>query len=49
MKVLIIGCGYIGEERIKALNMISKSHSIDFDITIVEEDERRLNEIKKST
>ena len=46
MKILIVGAGLIGKERIRALKKISSSHSIQFDITVVDKSEKLLDEIK---
>ena len=46
MKILIVGAGLIGKERIMALKKISHNHSVQLDITVVDKSEKLLNEIK---
>ena len=46
MKILIVGAGLIGKERITALKKISSNYSIDLDITVVDKSEKLLDELK---
>ena len=47
MKVLLIGAGLIGQERLLALEKISMDYSMDFETTVVDPDENLLEESKK--
>lgn len=47
MKILIIGGGLIGRERLDALYLISNNHSIDFDITVIDKNQETLSLIKE--
>jgi len=46
MKILIVGGGLIGKERITALKKISSNYSMEIDITVVDKSEKLLDEIK---
>ena len=46
MKILIVGAGLIGKERITALKKISSNYSMELDITVVDKSEKLLDEIK---
>lgn len=46
MKILIVGAGLIGKERIVALKKISSNFSMGLDITVVDKNEELLDEIK---
>ena len=46
MKILIVGAGLIGKDRITALKKISSNYSMELDITVVDKNEKLLDEIK---
>ena len=46
MKILIVGGGLIGQERLKALIKISSDYSLEMDITLVDLNESIINDIK---
>ena len=46
MKILLVGAGLIGKERITALKKISSNYSMELDITVVDKSEKLLDEIK---
>ncbi len=46
MKILIVGVGLIGKERITALKKISSNYSMGLDITVVDKSKKLLDEIK---
>ena len=46
MKILIIGGGLIGCERLDALKLISINHSVDFDITVIDKNQESLKLLK---
>ena len=46
MKILVVGAGLIGKERITALKKISSNYSMGLDITVVDKSEKLLDEIK---
>ena len=47
MKILLIGGGLIGCERLDALKSISINYSVDFDITVVDQNEETLRLLKE--
>ena len=47
MKILIVGAGLIGRERIRCLIKISFDYSMEFDIIVVDKNENILDEVKK--
>jgi predicted dehydrogenase len=46
LKILIVGAGLIGKDRITALKKISSNYSMELDITVVDKNEKLLDEIK---
>ena len=48
MNILIIGGGLIGQERLSALIKISKDYSMEFQITVLDKDEKLLEKIKEN-
>ena len=47
MKILLIGAGLIGQERLLALEKISLDYSIDFEINVVDTNKNLLKEVKE--